>query len=194
LRAKSLLRIAIPRKNLEDRQQIYRLTIFRKSEKMKRTASLPAASVPTEGYRTLAEFRHVLRHFLAFSEAAARARGLTRRQHQAILAIRGYAEDDRRGVTVGVLAERLLIRHHSAVELVDRLVKAGLVRRVEAKDDRRRVNVLLTPKAEALLVDLSAAHLAELRRLRPGLIAVLEQLGEPETGEGEAGKSAPDQG
>ncbi len=145
------------------------------------------ASVRTEGYRTLAEFRHVLRRFLAFSEAAARTRGLTRRQHQAILAIRGYAEDSS-GVTVGVLAERLLIRHHSAVELVDRLVKAGLVRRMDAKEDRRRVNVVLTPKAEALLVDLSAAHLVELRRLRPVLVAVLEQLDEPEPVEDAAKK------
>lgn len=147
---------------------------------MAETKGRRAASVRTEGYRTLAEFRHVLRRFLAFSEAEARARGLTRRQHQAILAIRGYAEG-RGGVTIGVLAERLLIRHHSAVELVDRLVKAGLARRADAKEDRRRVNVVLTPKAEALLVDLSAAHLAELRRLRPVLIAVLGQLDEPET-------------
>jgi DNA-binding MarR family transcriptional regulator len=143
--------------------------------------------VRTEGYRVLAEFRHVLRRFLAFSEAAARTRGLTRRQHQAILAIRGYAEGAS-GVTVGVLAERLLIRHHSAVELVDRLVKADLVRRMDAKEDRRRVNVVLTPKAEALLVDLSAAHLAELRRLRPVLMTVLEQLDEPEPGNDAAEK------
>jgi DNA-binding MarR family transcriptional regulator len=148
---------------------------------MEETTGLPPASVRTEGYRTLAEFRHLLRRFLAFSEAGARTRGLTRRQHQDILAIRGYAEDGG-GVTVGVLAERLLIRHHSAVELVDRLVKAGLVRRMDATEDRRRVNVVLTPKAEALLVDLSAAHLAELRRLRPVLAAVLDQLDEPEPG------------
>jgi DNA-binding MarR family transcriptional regulator len=128
-----------------------------------------------EDYRTLAAFRHAIRRFLAFSENAARSSGLAPRQHQAILAIRSRSPEP---MSIGDLAERLLVRHHTAVELVDRLVKAGLARRLEADDDRRRVVVSLTPRAEALLRDLSAAHLAELARLRPLLAGLLQRLEE----------------
>lgn len=124
-------------------------------------------------YRTLAEFRHALRVFTAFSEAAARAQGLTPQQHQALLAIKGEAGE---AVTIGRLAERLLVRHHSAVELVDRLAGAGLVRRTGGEADRRRVVVTLTPKAEAVLAELSSAHWAELRRIRPLLVDLLARL------------------
>ncbi len=88
-------------------------------------------------YQRLAAFRHTLRRFLAFSEAAARAAGITPQQHQALLAIKGVS--GRETVTVGYLADQLLLQPHSAAELVDRMVKSGFLLRAEAPDDRRRV-------------------------------------------------------
>jgi DNA-binding MarR family transcriptional regulator len=125
--------------------------------------------VTANDYETLAAFRHALRHFLAFSEQAARGAGLTPQQHQAILAIKGHPGG---AMTIGELAGHLLIKHHSAVELVDRLVEAKLAVRTEAAADRRRMVLTLTPQAEAILADLSATHLDELR-LGRGLIAQL---------------------
>lgn len=125
-------------------------------------------------YRLLAEFRRVLRQFLAFSESAAREAGLTPQQHQALLAIEGF-EDDRLP-TVGDLAKRLVIRHHSAVGLVDRLAREGLVARQDDATDRRRVTLTLTKKAERLLAGLSAAHRDELRRLAPLLKTLLARI------------------
>jgi DNA-binding MarR family transcriptional regulator len=123
-------------------------------------------------YRRLAEFRYVIRCFLEFSEAAATRTGLTPRQHQALLAIKGASEGT--PPTIGYLAERLRIQHHSAVELVDRLVEAGLLLRTTDARDRRRVRLALTATAEAHLAALSAAHLEELNRLRPTLLEILE--------------------
>jgi DNA-binding MarR family transcriptional regulator len=130
-----------------------------------------------EGYRTLADFRYLIRRFLEFSEMAAGRAGLTPRQHQALLAIKGFAAEP--GPTVGELAERLCIRHHSAVELVDRLVEAGLCRRAHVAEDRRRVMLRLTEAAESRLVGLSAIHREELRSLRPALSAILDRLDAP---------------
>jgi DNA-binding MarR family transcriptional regulator len=121
---------------------------------------------PTQAdYETLAEFRYQIRRFLEFSEAAAAAVGLTPRQHQALLAIKGFPAE--REATVGDLAERLGIRHHTAVELVDRLTKAGLATRSVDPTNQRRVLLRLTERAETCLADLSAAHLDELSRLEP---------------------------
>jgi DNA-binding MarR family transcriptional regulator len=136
------------------------------------------------GYRTLADFRYLLRRFLEFSQVAARSAGLTPRWHQALLAVKGFAVG--RAPTVGDLAERLGIRHHTAVELVDRLVEAGLCVRRHDPDDRRRVLLLLTEPGEARLAALSAAHLAELRALRPALYEILDRLDAAG-----AGKAAP---
>src|SRR5213593_3847001 len=94
-------------------------------------------------YRALAEFRHALRRFLAFSAEAARAAGLEPRQHQLLLALRGLSEGAE--PTVGALAEQLGIRHHSAVELVDRMEARALVKRARGVTDRRRVLVRLAP-------------------------------------------------
>ncbi len=132
--------------------------------------------VNDEGYRTLAAFRHGLRQFLAFSEEAARAAGLPPQQHQAILAIKGHASGE--AMSVGDLAEHLLVRHNSAVELVNRLVRARLVTRVADKEDRRRVTLALTAKAEKILAALSVAHLAELRRSGPLLVELVERIGD----------------
>lgn len=144
---------------------------------MKRAAAgRKKAAVNDDGYRMLAAFRHGLRQFLTFSEEAARAAGLPPQQHQAILAIKGHAGGE--AMSVGDLAEQLLVRHNSAVELVNRLVRARLVTRVADKADRRRVTLALTAKAEKILAALSAAHLAELRRSGPLLVELVERLGD----------------
>ena len=134
------------------------------------------ATKRTEGgrvdYRLLADFRHLLRGFLAFSEEAARGAGLTPQQHQALLALKGFEGSP----TIGQLAQKLLLKHHSAVGLADRLAKAGLLARETDPDDRRRVTLRLTAKAERVLERLSATHQEELRRLAPGLKEILARL------------------
>lgn len=130
--------------------------------------------VGTAGYRQLAEFRYRIRRFLAFSEAAARRAGLEPRQHQLLLAAKGLPD----GVepTIGALAERLQIRHHTAVALVDRLEQHGLVERMRSEEDRRRVLVHVTPTGESVLGELSRHHLAELRSTGPSLIEALTAI------------------
>ena len=125
-------------------------------------------------YERLAEFRYLLRHFMIISEDAAEETGLTAQQHQALLAIKGFGGD--RPMTVGDVAERLGIRHHSAVGLVDRLLSKSLVKRRTGAEDRRQVLLTLTPKAEALLAKLSAAHRDELKRLAPLLHTLLKHF------------------
>jgi DNA-binding MarR family transcriptional regulator len=135
-----------------------------------------ADSITERDYATLAAFRLALRKFAAFSESEAKAAGLSPRQHQALLAIRGTVTADARDMSIGDLAAHLLIRHNSAVELVDRLVDAGFVRRQADPADARRVALALTPQAETLLSGLSAAHLRELKAMRPALVALLETI------------------
>jgi DNA-binding MarR family transcriptional regulator len=125
-------------------------------------------------YGRLAEFRYVLRHFLIFSENAALAAGLSAQQHQTLLAIKGVPAAT--PVTAGLLAERLGIRHHSAVGLLDRLAEKDLIRRQRSSADRRQVLITLTPKAERLLAKLSATHQRELQRVAPLLRGLLTQL------------------
>lgn len=115
-------------------------------------------------YRELLAVRTTLRRFLRWSEEQARAEGLTPAQHQLLLAVRGSA--DRRGPTIGDVADALLVRHHSAVGLVDRAVAAGSVRRVADPDDDRVVRLRLTEPGARTLRRLSKRHLSELRRLR----------------------------
>jgi DNA-binding MarR family transcriptional regulator len=126
-------------------------------------------------YRALAGFRLELRKFLAFSEKAAAAEGLTAQQHQALLAIRGLSE--RGEMTVGELAEALLLRHHSAGELVDRLARLELVARAVDAADGRRVLVRLTPTGEEKLQALSSAHVKELAAIGPALTLMLRPFG-----------------
>ncbi len=125
-------------------------------------------------YVALATFRFELRRFLAFSETAAQGAGLPTQQHQALLAIAGFDGPD--APTVGTLSERLLIAPHTATELSARMVEAGLISKAPAPEDRRKVRLALTAKAEALLADLSAAHLEELKSLEPALTAALARL------------------
>lgn len=125
-------------------------------------------------YRTLAEFRWLLRQFLAFSETAAADAGLSPQQHQALLAIKGFD-----GLpAIGDLAERLLVRHNTAVGLADRLERMGLLKRRIAAADRRKVTLVLTPRAEGALAGLTAAHRDELRRLSSVLKPLLVRLEE----------------
>jgi DNA-binding MarR family transcriptional regulator len=125
-------------------------------------------------YQALAGFRHTLRLFLAFSEAAAEGAGLTPVQHQALLAIKGMPGAG--NVSIGDLAAWLGVRHHSCVGLVDRLVTLGLVTRRPDPVDRRRMALRLTARAERRLAALSAAHRDELRRLSGSLGSLLAAL------------------
>ena len=128
-------------------------------------------SITDEDYRCLADVRYQIRRFLHFSEQAARATGLEPHHHQLLLAVRGQGQP-----SIGVLAERLQIQHHSAVELVDRLVERGLVLRSRAPSDRRLALVQLTPRGEAELKKLAACHLSELRENGPALVDALEAV------------------
>jgi DNA-binding MarR family transcriptional regulator len=141
----------------------------------------PAANPPGPARRqltpadftALAEFRYALRRFAAFSEAAAVESGLTPQQHQAMLAIKGASGAS---MAVGEIADRLIIRHHSAVELVNRLERMGLAQRSAHPTDKRRVQVSLTELAEERLEQLTSAHLEELRAIGPLLRRLLEHF------------------
>jgi DNA-binding MarR family transcriptional regulator len=123
-------------------------------------------------YAALARFRYELRKFQAFSKAAAKAAGLTPQQHQALLIVRGFS--DHGPVSVGDLAEFLLIRPHTAVELVDRMTRLELFARVIDGADGRRVLVKLTKEGERRLQKLSQTNLKELRAIGPTLTRMLE--------------------
>jgi DNA-binding MarR family transcriptional regulator len=130
-------------------------------------------------FEVLAAFRYEIRRYINFSERAARAHGIEPHQHQALLAIKGLPSDVK--ATVGVLAERLQIQHHSAVELTDRLVTRGLIRRSRSQADRREVLLVLTRKGEKIVWELSLPHRAELRAAGRRLLHSLEAaLGEAE--------------
>jgi DNA-binding MarR family transcriptional regulator len=125
-------------------------------------------------YEALAQFRFQLRRFLSFSEAAARNVGLTPQQHQALLAIKGFSSAE--SLSVGELAEFLLVRHHTAVELVDRMTKLRLIERITDDDDSRRMLVKLTKKGEQKLRMLSKIHLQELQAASPTLTGILQSF------------------
>lgn len=136
------------------------------------------APVSRTEYEALASFRYVIRQFLRFSEEAAHTIGLTPQHHQALLAIQGYP--GRSEITIGELAERLQIRHHSAVGLVDRLVDQQLVTRVPDAVDQRKVHVQVTPHGLHMLDKLVGPHREELRRLGPQLHELLASFIPPE--------------
>lgn len=125
-------------------------------------------------YTALAELRHQIRKFLTFSEQEARAVGLEPQQHQLLLAVKGLPESER--PTVSTLAERLRVRHHTVVGLVDRLVAAKLAARRPSKADRREILVQLTPRGERVLRELSLLHHAELETAAPALVTALESI------------------
>ncbi|WP_245290956.1 MarR family winged helix-turn-helix transcriptional regulator [Methyloligella halotolerans] len=126
-----------------------------------------------EDYAVLARFRFEIRRFLQFSEQAARSAGLTVQQHQALLIIRASEGGD---IHIGDLADQLLLKPHSASELTTRLAERGYIERRPGNCDRREVRISLTAQARSILASLSAAHRAELRRLRPLLQRLLDAM------------------
>jgi DNA-binding MarR family transcriptional regulator len=130
--------------------------------------------VRSADYRALAEFRYHIRRFLNVSDQAAREAGLEPHQYQALLAIRGLPEGE--PVTISALAGQMQLRHHSAVELIDRMVSHGIVRRIRSTEDRREVRVGLSARGKAILEKLAQERLAELRSSGPGLVRALNLL------------------
>jgi DNA-binding MarR family transcriptional regulator len=124
-----------------------------------------------EQYQPLEDFRYEIRRFLNFSERAARQAGLEPQQHQALLSIKAARIGAK--VTVGYLAERLQVQHHSAVELSDRLEERKLIRRRRSGADRRKVLLSLTERGEELLRKLSDSHQLDLRTRGPRLLKAL---------------------
>lgn len=135
---------------------------------------MPSGAINENDYRALAEFRHQLRRFLRASEQAARDAGLEPQQHQLMLAVKGMPDDAR--CTIGDVADRLQIQHHSTVELVDRLVKRGYIQRKQGGEDRRQVLLQLTARGEKVLQRLALYHLQELRVALPELYAMMQEL------------------
>jgi DNA-binding MarR family transcriptional regulator len=149
---------------------------------MRSTADLSIAD-----YQALAEIRYQIRRFLHFSEQAAREAGLVPQQHQLLLALKGLPAG--RKATISELAERLQLRHHSVVELIDRLVERGLIKRLRDETDQRRVIIHLTPQGEQVLRRLSLLHRHELQLAGPAFVHALGALlaGNTATAEGSQG-------
>ena len=124
-------------------------------------------NLTTRDYAQLAAFRHALRGFMRFSEAAAAEAGLTTQHYQAMLVLRGCPDDQR--VSISDLAQQLFIRHNSAVGLVDRLVQEKLIVRVPSSVDRRKVELRLTGRGRQVLAKLAAMHRGELQRIGSNL-------------------------
>jgi len=127
-----------------------------------------------ENFKAMADLRYQIRCFLRFSENAAREAGIEPQQHQLLLAVRGLPDNLK--PTIGVLAERMQLQHHSTVELVDRLVDRGYLCRLRATDDRRQVLVKLTHDGEKFLSGLSLHHLQELQSTGPRFVRILQSL------------------
>ena len=125
-------------------------------------------------FKAMAELRYQIRRFLRFSENAARQAGIEPQQHQLLLAVRGLP--DVLKPTIGVLAERMQLQHHSTVELIDRLVERGFLLRLRSTDDKRQVLVKLTHNGEEFLKRLSLHHLQELQSAGPTFVKVLQSL------------------
>jgi len=132
-------------------------------------------------YEILAEFRYTLRQFMSFSENAAKEVGITPQQHQALLAIKGFP--GREQVTIRELSQRLQIKHHSTVGLVNRLEAEKLITRSAARDDRRKVLISLTARGHSILKKLSDIHRDELQRLSPQLRSLLGGINKLSEGE-----------
>lgn len=125
-------------------------------------------------YETLGRFRLAIRHYLAFAEQGAKSAGLTSQQHQALLIIKTQSYS--RPVTVGDVAGLLLVKPHSAAELINRLAANSLITRQAAPDDRRQVHVRLTMEGERSLAQLTTRNLQELRMVSTVLNPLLDQL------------------
>jgi DNA-binding MarR family transcriptional regulator len=133
-----------------------------------------SSDLKTDEYRALSELRYRIRHFLCEGDAAARAAGLEPQQYLLLLMIRGLPAGHQ--ATIRTLAERLALKHHSAVELIDRLEARGYVRRTQGRDDRRRVLVSLLPRGERLLEAVARKRINELRSYGHQLVQAIDQL------------------
>jgi DNA-binding MarR family transcriptional regulator len=132
-------------------------------------------SLCPDDYNALAEFRYLLRKFLRFSKDFLRAKGdVNPEQYEALLAIKAFASSE--GLTISQLSERLQIKHHSAVNAVDRLAERKLITRETAATDRRRRHLALTAKGEKLIEDLAGVHRQEIRGRSSEMIKALERL------------------
>ena len=128
-----------------------------------------------DDYDALTEFRYLLRKFLRFSKDFLRTTaGVNPEQYEALLAIRAFATPV--GLTISELSERLQVRHHSAVNIVDRLVERKVITRATGKTDRRRRHVQLTAKGEKLIEELAIVHRKEIRLRSADMIKALERL------------------
>src|SRR5579863_6174822 len=130
--------------------------------------------ITTEEYRALAELRYRIRRFLREGDAKAQAAGLEPQQYLLLLTIRGLPAGDE--ATIRILAERLALKHHSVVELVDRMETHGYVRRTRGRDDRRRVLVSLLPRGERMLEQVARHRISELRATGHELVRTIDQL------------------
>jgi DNA-binding MarR family transcriptional regulator len=135
---------------------------------------LPADAEADLDYRALAELRYQIRRFLTFSEREARTAQINPQQHQLLLALKGLPQGQR--PTISVLAERLQLKHHTVVGLVDRLARASLAVRRPSIADGREILVQVAPKGERLLRTLSRSHRAELQTVGPALVEALDAL------------------
>jgi DNA-binding MarR family transcriptional regulator len=132
------------------------------------------SEITTEDYRALAELRYRIRHFLCDGDAVAREAGLEPQQYLLLLTIRGLPEGEE--ATIRTLAERLALKHHSAVELVDRLEAHAYVHRTRGREDRRSVLVSLLPRGERILEDVAHRRIGELRSHGRELARAINQL------------------
>jgi len=137
------------------------------------TEGMPG-EITTAEYRALAELRYRIRKFVGEGDAVARAAGLEPQQYLLLLAIRGLPDNVE--ATIRALADRLALKHHSAVELIDRLESHGYVRRSRSRDDRRRVLVTLLPRGEKLLEQVAQDRIGELRASGAALVAAISAL------------------
>ena len=130
--------------------------------------------ITSDEYRALAELRYRIRHFVREGDVVAQAAGLEPQQYLLLLAIRGLPADQE--ATIRTLADRLALKHHSAVELIDRLEMRGYVRRARGRDDRRRVLVSLLPRGERILEQVARHRIGELRSTGHALVQAIDQL------------------
>jgi DNA-binding MarR family transcriptional regulator len=130
-----------------------------------------SATLSDSDYRALHEFRYAIRHFTRFSEEVAREAGVEPQQHQLMLAIRAGHD-----IGVSELAERMQLKHHSVVELLDRLVERGFATRHRSEPDRRHVQACLTPEGARVAEEISSRTLAQLRSAGPELVRTLNAV------------------
>jgi DNA-binding MarR family transcriptional regulator len=133
-----------------------------------------AKEITTAEYQALAELRYRIRKFVREGDAVAKTAGLEPQQYLLLLAIRGLPDGEE--ATIRALADRLALKHHSAVELIDRLESHGYVRRNRSRDDRRRVLVALLPRGEKLLEQVARDRIGELRASGAALVNAISAL------------------